>query len=320
MILASDDPTGVGSPTPADPSSPTPSSDGVVEEQAKQAWDWFTGAPLRSIVIVLVGLLLVVVARWVLARVMRRLAAAPMPAVDAAGRVTVTLGEVPGDHARARRVTTLHQLLASTIGVVVTIVVVIMVLAEWGVNVAPLIASAGIAGVAIAFGAQSLVSDVVSGLFMLTESQYNVGDRVELGAAGSVLAAGVVEEVGLRVTTVRDDDGRLWYVRNGQIQRVANESQGWSLALVDVALAPGGDVPTIRDEVDELVRQVVAEDALQGVVLPDHSPSVRVSDISATAAVLQVRVRAEPGQNHRLASILRQRLYRFLTSRGIELA
>ncbi|MBN8880839.1 MAG: hypothetical protein J0H73_00800, partial [Salana multivorans] len=103
MILASDDPTGVGSPAPADPSSPTPSTDGVVEEQAKQAWDWFTGAPLRSIVIVLVGLLLVVVARWVLARIMRRLAAAPLPAVDAAGRVTVTLGEVPGDHARARR-------------------------------------------------------------------------------------------------------------------------------------------------------------------------------------------------------------------------
>lgn len=302
---------------------PTPSGDdptSIVTESARTAWDWFTGAPLRSVVIIVAGVLVVAVARWVLARVMKRLATAPRPVVDESGRVTVTLGDVPNDHSRARRINTLHQLLASTIGVVVTVVVVIMVLAEWGVNVAPLIASAGIVGVAVAFGAQSLVSDIVSGLFMLTESQYNVGDRVELGAAGSTLAAGTIEEVGLRVTTLRDDDGRLWYVRNGQILRVANESQGWSLALVDVALAHGTDVSPVRDQVEDLVRSVIGEDALSGIAMPDEEPSVRVSDISAASAVLQVRVRAEPGQNHRLASILRQRIYRFFTERGIELA
>lgn len=300
-------------PTGGDPTS-------AVGTSARHAWDWFVGAPLRSIIIIAVGVLVVVIARWLLARIMRRLAAAPLPAVDSSGRVTVTLGDVPDDHGRARRLNTLHQLLSSTIGIVTTVVVVIMVLAEWGVNVAPLIASAGIVGVAIAFGAQSLVSDIVSGLFMLTENQYNVGDRVELGAAGNILAAGTIEEVGLRVTALRDDDGRLWYVRNGQILRVANESQGWSLALVDVALAPDCDVPAVRDQVEKLVCSVIAEPSLAGIVLPDHEPSVRVSDISATSAVLQVRVRAEPGQNHRLASILRQRIYQYFTSHGITLA
>lgn len=287
---------------------------------AQSLWNWFLDAPLTSVIIIVIGLLVVAVSRWLLGRIMKRLAAAPLPSVDSSGRVTVTLGAVPGEHTRARRISTLHQLLSSTIGVVVTIVVAIMVLAEWGVDVRPLIASAGIVGLAIAFGAQSIVSDTVSGLLMLTENQYNVGDRVELGTAGSVLAAGIVEEVGLRVTTVRDDDGQLWYVRNGQIVRVANESQGWSLAVVDVALAPGADVASVRDAIDALVNSVIAEQAMAEIVLPDHAPSVRVSDITAESAVIQVRVPAEPGQNHRLASILRQRIYAYLTEHHIALA
>lgn len=287
---------------------------------AQSLWNWFLGAPLASAIIVVVGLLVVAISRWLLGRIMKRLAAAPLPTVDANGRVTVTLGAVPGEHARARRISTLHQLLSSTIGVVITVVVVIMVLAEWGVDVRPLLASAGIVGLAIAFGAQSIVSDTVSGLLMLTENQYNVGDRVELGTAGSVLAAGIVEEVGLRVTTVRDDDGHLWYVRNGQIVRVANESQGWSLAVVDVALAPGTDVAPVRDEIDALVNSVIAEESMKEIVLPDREPSVRVTDMTADSAVIQVRVPAESGQNHRLASILRQRIYAYLTEHGIALA
>lgn len=283
-------------------------------------WTWFLGAPLASVIIVAGGLFVVVVSRWLLGRVMRRLADSSLPSVDADGRVTMTLGAVPGEHARARRISTLHQLLSSTIGVVTTVVVVIMVLAEWGVDVRPLLASAGIVGLAIAFGAQSIVSDTVSGLLMLTENQYNVGDRVELATAANVLAAGTVEEVGLRVTTVRADDGQLWYVRNGQIVRVANESQGWSLAVVDIALAPGADVSAVRESIDQLVTSFVAEDAMEGVVLPDHAPSVRVSDITADSAVIRVRVPAEPGQNHRLASILRQRIYAYLTAHGIALA
>lgn len=291
-----------------------------VTEQVGRAWAWLLGAPLRSLIIVVLGALVVIVARWLLNRLIRRVAHAPRTSIDATGKVRVTLGDVPQENGRGRRLATLHQLLASTIGVVVLVVVVLMVLDQFGVNVAPLLASAGVVGIAIAFGAQSLVSDVVAGLFMLAENQYSVGDRVELGALGNTLAAGTIEEVGLRVTTLRDDDGRLWYVRNGQILRVANESQGWSLALVEIALAPQNDVSSVRDQLETVVSEVIAGDALRGIALPGHAPSVRVSDLSGAAAVLQVRVHAEPGQNHRLASILRQRLYAYLTRQNIPLA
>ncbi|PWD50152.1 mechanosensitive ion channel protein MscS [Serinibacter arcticus] len=282
--------------------------------------DYLSGAPLRAGIIIAIGAVTVVVARWVLGRIVRRLSRAPLPTVDTSGRFTVTLGSVPDDHARVRRLKTLHQLLASVITVVVAVVVVSMVLSEFGVDIAPLIASAGVVGVALAFGAQSLVSDLLAGLFMLVENQYNVGDRVELGALGSTLANGTIEEVGLRVTTLRDDDGRLWYVRNGQILRVANESQGWSLAVVDVALAPETEISEARDLVQDLVTSVLAEPSLADAVLPDRPPTVRVSDISATSAVLQVRAHAQPGQNQRVASVLRRRLYAEFTSRGIKLA
>lgn len=277
-------------------------------------------AAIRSAIIIAVGALLVVIARWVLGRVVGRLTRAPRATVEKTGKFTVTLGSVPLDHARVRRLRTLHQLLASTLTVLVSVVVVSMVLSEFGVDIAPLIASAGVVGVALAFGAQSVVSDLLAGLFMLVENQCNVGDRVELGALGNTLAAGTVEEVGLRVTTIRDDDGRLWYVRNGQILRVANESQGWSLAVVDVALAPETDLSEVRDLVEDLVVTALAEPALAGAVLPDRAPTVRVSDISATSAVLQVRAHAMPGENQRVASVLRRRLYAEFTARGIRLA
>ena len=110
-------------------------------------------------------------------------------------------------------------------------IALLMVLGEFGFDLAPLLASAGIAGVALGFGAQSLVKDLIAGLFMLIEDQYGVGDNVDLGEA-----IGVVEAVGLRVTTVRDGRGVLWYIRNGEIIRVGNKSQGWALVVVDLPI------------------------------------------------------------------------------------
>src|SRR3712207_2593896 len=102
---------------------------------------------------------------------------------------------------------------------------------EFGFNLGPLLASAGIVGVAIGFGAQSLVKDLIAGLFMLLEDQYGVGDTVDLGEA-----TGVVETVGLRITTVRDARGVLWYIRNGEIVRVGNKSQGWAMVVIDIPI------------------------------------------------------------------------------------
>ena len=118
------------------------------------------------------------------------------------------------------RARTIGGVLAATLKTVVWIVASGMVLGEFGFNLGPLIASAGILGVALGLGAQTLVRDILSGVFMLVEDQYGVGDSVDV-----LEIQGVVEKVGLRVTTVRDKSGTLWYLRNGEILKVGNQSQ-----------------------------------------------------------------------------------------------
>ena len=137
-------------------------------------------------------------------------------------------------HERHRqRTLTMGSLLRSIVTfVVVTLITVLTVMAIVGIPLGPLLASAGVGGVALGFGAQSLVKDFLSGIFMILEDQYGVGDVIDTGEA-----IGTVEEVTLRVTRLRDASGVIWYVRNGEIIRVGNKSQGWSTAIVDMPVS-----------------------------------------------------------------------------------
>src|SRR5690606_35984080 len=147
---------------------------------------------------------------------------------------------------RAQRARTIGSVLRSTASVVVGSLAAVLVLGALGVNLAPFIASAGIVGVAVGFGAQRLVKDVLSGRISLLEDQYGVGDVVDVGRA-----TGTVEAVGLRVTKVRDDDGTLWYVPNGSMVRVGNKTQGYSAAVVEVDV----DYFVDLDEAQALLRR-----------------------------------------------------------------
>jgi moderate conductance mechanosensitive channel len=118
---------------------------------------------------------------------------------------------------RAQRAETIASLLCSTVTIVLTAVLVVMVLAELGFNILPVVASASIIGVALGFGAQTLVKDFLAGIFMIFEDQYGVGDLIDMEKA-----TGVVVNVGLRITTLRGEDGTTWYVRNGEVLRVGN--------------------------------------------------------------------------------------------------
>jgi small conductance mechanosensitive channel len=190
--------------------------------------------PLRILGIILVAMLI----RWLLHRAIRRLTTstsrASMPALlkPLKERAAPTAEEgqfIP--ERRRQRAEAIGSVLRSFVTAVVFTMAVLLVLGELGFNLAPLLASAGIVGVALGFGAQSLVKDLIAGLFMLLEDQYGVGDTVDLGDA-----TGVVESVGLRITTVRDARGVLWYVRNGEIIRVGNKSQGWAMVVVDIPI------------------------------------------------------------------------------------
>ncbi len=190
--------------------------------------------PLRVLAIIAIAMLI----RWLLHRAISRLTAstsrAAMPALlkPLKERPDVTAEEAQFIPERRRqRAEAIGSVLRSFVSAVVFTMATLLVLGEFGFNLAPLLASAGIVGVALGFGAQSLVKDLIAGLFMLLEDQYGVGDTVDLGEA-----TGVVESVGLRITTVRDSRGVLWYIRNGEIVRVGNKSQGWAMVVIDIPI------------------------------------------------------------------------------------
>ena len=190
--------------------------------------------PLRIIAIIAIAVLV----RWLLHRAIRRLTSttsrAAMPALlkpltERTARTTENGHFIP--ERRRQRAEAIGSVLRSFVTAVVFSIAVLLVLGEFGFDLAPLLASAGIVGVALAFGAQSLVKDLIAGMFMLLEDQYGVGDSVDVGEA-----SGVVETVGLRITTIRDGNGVLWYIRNGEIVRVGNKSQGWAMAVIDIPI------------------------------------------------------------------------------------
>ena len=179
-----------------------------MNDNAQAFIDWFSGAPLRILSVLLIALISHSVGKRAIERAVAKLAA-------------TDIKPGPGVVARqSERARTIGTVLTSTFIAFLWLVSIGMILGEFGFDLGPVIASAGIVGVAIGLGAQSLVKDVLSGIFMLVEDQYGVGDSI------SVLEVeGVVEKVGLRVTTVRDGQGTLWYLRNGEILKVGNQSQ-----------------------------------------------------------------------------------------------
>ena len=180
-----------------------------MNENAQSVIDWFTGAPLRILLILIVSLVLQKTASRAITRAINRIAEADL---------------IPGPNRslerQRERARTAGSVLRSTSNATIWLITSTMVLGQLGLDLGPLVASAGVIGVALGLGAQTIVRDVLSGIFMLVEDQYGVGDEINI-----LDVEGVVENVGLRITTVRDKKGTLWYLRNGEILKVGNKSK-----------------------------------------------------------------------------------------------
>jgi small conductance mechanosensitive channel len=201
-----------------------------------------------------------------------------------------TNGNGPITPRRAQRARTIGSVLRSISSAVILTVGAIMVLAEFGVALAPILASAGIVGVAVGFGAQNLVRDFLSGMFMLLEDQYGVGDIIDAGEA-----SGVVEAVGLRITTLRDHQGTVWYVRNGEILRVGNKSQGYAVAVIDLPLAHTADIPSASAIVERAATERIAEEDVSDSVL-EPPELLGVERVGPEGVTLRLTVKVKPGE------------------------
>ncbi len=273
------------------------------------------------VVIVLVAWVLSIVARRYLARVVARVVA---PDKTAAARQIQKLGDrattlvaepigMTDDPRRQARLESISLVVGSTAAVVIWSIAIILVLGEVGVDLAPLIAGAGIAGIALGFGAQSLVKDCIAGLFMLLEDQYGVGDVVDLDEA-----SGVVEKISLRTTVLRGVDGTVWHVPNGYVTRVGNRSQLWSVALVDVAVAYNSDLATARQVILDCATDLIESEEWSAVVL-DPPQLLGVEALGADGITIRVTIKVEPGAQWSLQRALREALKAALDDAGIEI-
>jgi small conductance mechanosensitive channel len=288
-------------------STATPDADtplDAVPRSAVQASSWIDDnwanwliAGLRILLIVAIAVVLRSVVRKTISRLIDRM----NRGAEAAASTTLG-GLLVNAERRRQRSEAIGSVLRSVASFLILGTAALTVLSVLRINLAPLLASAGVAGVAIGFGARNLVTDFLSGVFMILEDQYGVGDVIDAGVAN-----GTVIEVGLRVTKLRGDNGEIWYVRNGEVKRIGNLSQGWATATVDVQVGAGEDLARARAVIGRAAEQM-SKDSPWDEVLWEPVQVLGLESVGPESVVIQVQARTMPGKAAGVGRELRWRI------------
>ena len=276
------------------------------------SWD----VPFRIVLIIIIALVATKVSTVAIRRIVAQ-------AASKAGTLNVAelrnstdsedVSEQLLDNRVSQRANALGTLCRSTAVIGIWAISIMMIMAELGINIGPLLASAGILGVVLGFGAQTLVADYLAGISMTLEDQLGVGDVVDCG-----IVLGTVDEVALRYTRIRDFYGVLWYVRNGTISFVANQSQGWTYAIVDIALKYDADLANVRQVINE-EGQRIAVDPSYDTVFMDPPEYAGLQEARGDAVVVRVMVKVVPDQQFVGARLLRERIKSALDNAGLHI-
>ncbi|MER5177171.1 mechanosensitive ion channel family protein [Streptomyces sp. NPDC002896] len=274
----------------------------------EQNWSTWLSIGLRVLLIVVIAAVLRVAIRRAITKLIERMNRT-VQAVDG----TALGGLLVNVERRRQRSQAIASVLRSVASFLVLGTAALMILSTFEINLAPLLASAGVAGVAIGFGARNLVTDFLSGVFMIIEDQYGVGDSIDAG-----VASGEVIEVGLRVTKLRGDSGEIWYVRNGEIKRIGNLSQGWATAGVDVTVRPTEDLDQVKAILAEVGESMAKEEPwnerLWGPV-----EVLGLDSVLLDSMVVRVSAKTMPGKALSVERELRWRIKRAFDEAGIRI-
>ena len=256
--------------------------------------EWLRTSGIRILIIIAIALLMSRIATLWVRRLRKKLDA------DPSGTGAVNL----------RRTTTIVGTVTSTLRVVIWTIAAFMVLGEIGVNLGPLIASAGIIGVGLGFGAQSLVRDFLSGFFIVLENQYTVGDAVQIFSdVGSVTVTGRVEELTLRTTSVRAEDGTLHVIANGFVHVVANLSRGQTDVEVEIRIPRGDDPEEVRELITALCREMRADQRLAARLF--SGPEVLgIEHVDPGTVILRVGASTSPARAQEIRNEIAKRIER----------
>ncbi|GGJ37089.1 mechanosensitive ion channel family protein [Streptomyces brasiliensis] len=302
--------------------SPSPSSSGTevtvptlqdAQEHAtnaagwvEQNWSTWLAIGLRVVLILVIATVLRVVVQRAITKLIDR-----MSRTAEAVEGTALRGLLVNAERRRQRSQAIGSVLKSVASFLIMGTAALMVLASFQINLAPLLASAGVAGVAIGFGARNLVTDFLSGVFMILEDQYGVGDSIDAG-----VATGEVIEVGLRVTKLRGANGEIWYVRNGEVKRIGNLSQGWATAGVEVTVRPSEDLDRVRATLDE-VAETMSKEEPWNELLWGPIEVLGLDSVLIDSMVVSLSAKTMPGKSLSVERELRWRIKRAFDAASI---
>ncbi|MFI0355081.1 mechanosensitive ion channel family protein [Actinomadura sp. 9N407] len=280
--------------------------------------NWLDG-PLNAlfwiVVILVIALILRAMAHRMISRVTLRMAESTMSARIREHSRTVFDGS-PAllNQRRAQRAKTMGSVLRSIASIVILGIAFFSVLGQIGLNLTPVLASATVVGMAVGFGAQNIVKDFLAGLFMLLEDQYGVGDVIDVGTA-----KGTVEAVTLRVTRMRDINGVVWYVPNGEIKKVGNESQNWGRTILDIPVDIAEDVDKVKDIMQKTAEALAVAPTWDEIILEE--PSVwGVQALDGGAVIVRIVLKTAPGRQADVARELRERVKKAFDEAGVAVA
>ncbi len=251
-------------------------------------------------------IVLIIVGAWLLNKISRKL-------IEKTVRLAVRGEDFSSPEAEKKREDTLIHIFALTLRVVILTLAVLMLLQELGLMIGPMLAGAGIVGLAFGFGGQYLIRDVIAGLFIILENQYRIGDVVEFGGT-----SGLVEDISLRRTVLRDLDGTVHYVPHGELKTVSNLSKSFSRVNLDVGVAYGSDIERVAATVDRVGRELAEDPAWRAMIIT--APRfVRVQDLADSAVVIKVIGDTQPLKQWDVAGEVRRRILAAFAREGIEI-
>ncbi|MEU1179249.1 mechanosensitive ion channel family protein [Streptomyces sp. NPDC005820] len=306
------------SPSPTPSESPTVSVPSLQDAQesatnaaswVEQNWSTWLAIGLRVLLILVIAAVL----RKFVLRAITKLIDRMNRTVESAAEGSTLGGLLVNAERRRQRSQAIGSVLRSMASFLILGTAALMALSAFEINLAPLLASAGVAGVAIGFGARNLVTDFLSGVFMILEDQYGVGDQIDAG-----VASGEVIEVGLRVTKLRGDNGEIWYVRNGEVKRIGNLSQGWATAGVDVTVKASEDLDRVKATLDEVAEKMSKEEPWNELL---WSPIevLGLDSVLLDSMVVRVSAKTMPGKALKVERELRWRIKRAFDAADIRI-
>ncbi len=298
--------------------------DSTENERLAEIIGWVVERPLRIVLILLVAWIAKKIIHKLIERAVDRLVrqseADTEEQMESAGKLDISsvaskaILRIQERQVRSsQRIATIAAVLKSLATAAILAVAFLLCLSELSIDLAPLIAGAGIAGLAVGFGAQSLVRDFLAGIFILIEDQFGVGDVVDVGDT-----SGVIEKVSLRTTTLRDVNGVVWTVPNGEIHRTANHSQIWSRAILDIGVSYDTDIDHASEIMKRVADELWRENRSDATILEE--PAVwGVQELGNDAVVIRLVVKTDPSEQWAVGRILRARIKYAFDAEGIEI-